>query len=338
MVTPQLKAHFESLGVPLIALDAGARWLVDELASGSGSDVELVLGGEPKPLNEGAGEPISGPKTEQRFATHIDRSTHPFIASHVVKGGAVLPAVSALELCARVAAAVQPGTVSRVRGLVVLKGIVLGGYEGSGDRFFVTAKKSHPGTVEVLLSGAPAKGKPGTPHYRATVELDATPSGVRPVPELGALTTQDDVVYDGYVLFHGPMLHAIEAVKGESTQGIEGTLASARSLGWSDPAAITDTALLDGALQLAVLWTKHAVGGASLPTAIGETTLHGSLPAAAHVRCVVVAKGHTESRASFDAYLVDPGGVLLATMTGVDVHVLPGSREEVAARRATARA
>ncbi|MFO0686605.1 MAG: SDR family NAD(P)-dependent oxidoreductase [Sandaracinus sp.] len=338
MVTPQLKAHFESLGVPLIALDAGARWLVDELASGSGSDVELVLGGEPKPLNEGAAAPGSGPKTEHRFATHIDRSTHPFIASHVVKGGAVLPAVSALELCARVATAVEAGTVSRVRGLAVLKGIVLAGYEGAGDRFFVTATRGEGGSVQVLLSSPPAKGKPGTPHYRATVELDPTPAGVRPVPELGSLTAQDDVVYDGYVLFHGPLLHAIEAVKGESAQGIEGTLASARSLGWSDPAAITDTALLDGALQLAVLWTKHAVGGASLPTAIGETTLHGSLPAAARVRCVVVAKGHTESRASFDAYLVDPSGVLLATMTGVDVHVLPGSREEVAARRATARA
>jgi hypothetical protein len=339
MVTPQLKARFQELGVPLIALDAGARWLVDELASGSGNDVELVLGGEPKPeaLLGGAA------KTVHRFAVHVDRHTHPFVASHVVKGGAVLPAVSAIETLARAAKALRPDlVVTSVRDVAVLKGIVLAGYEGAGDRFVVEAKGGIEGasvSLTLTLTSPGSSKMGGVPHYRATVDLAKTaPPAPKTVPDLGALAPVNDVVYDGFVLFHGPMLHAIEAVKGESQRGIEGTLSSAEVLGWTDAAAITDTALLDGALQLAVLWTKHVVGGASLPTAIGSCVLYGSLPAATKVRCVVTAKSHTDSRASFDVTIADERGVVIATLGGVDVHVLPGSREELASRRAPARA
>ena len=45
MVTPALRRHFESMGVELIDLDAGARMLVDELASPQVDQVEVVLGG-----------------------------------------------------------------------------------------------------------------------------------------------------------------------------------------------------------------------------------------------------------------------------------------------------
>jgi len=45
MVTPALMRHFESIGVELVALDVGARMLVDELASPQIDQVEVVLGG-----------------------------------------------------------------------------------------------------------------------------------------------------------------------------------------------------------------------------------------------------------------------------------------------------
>ncbi len=45
MVTPALMHHFESMGVELVALDVGARMLLDELASPQSDQVEVVLGG-----------------------------------------------------------------------------------------------------------------------------------------------------------------------------------------------------------------------------------------------------------------------------------------------------
>ena len=45
MVSPGLKAHFLSMGIELIPLDAGAKTLVAEIASPQRDDVEIVLGG-----------------------------------------------------------------------------------------------------------------------------------------------------------------------------------------------------------------------------------------------------------------------------------------------------
>ena len=45
MVSPGLKAHFLSMGIELIPLDAGAKMLVAEIASPQRDDVEIVLGG-----------------------------------------------------------------------------------------------------------------------------------------------------------------------------------------------------------------------------------------------------------------------------------------------------
>ncbi|NOX29922.1 MAG: SDR family NAD(P)-dependent oxidoreductase, partial [Actinobacteria bacterium] len=45
MVTPELKRHFESMGVTLIPLGAGATMFVDEIASAQTDQVEVVLGG-----------------------------------------------------------------------------------------------------------------------------------------------------------------------------------------------------------------------------------------------------------------------------------------------------
>jgi malonyl CoA-acyl carrier protein transacylase len=328
MVTPALKARFEQLGVPMISLAGGAKMLVDELASGSGDDVELVLGGEPKPEAL-----LGGPaKTTHHLAVHVDRHTHPFIASHVVKGNAVLPAVSAIEIFARAARALAPSLfVSAVRDVAVLKGVVLAGFAGEGDRFVVEAKETSNGRGKsfAMMLTSPK----GLPHYRAVVELAETESVAKSAPpDLGALTPIDDVVYDGFVLFHGPALHAISAVRGESAKGIEGSLVGRRALGWDAPGAETDTALLDGALQLAVLWTKHTVRGASLPTAIGSYVAHRGARTLEKARCVVMAKSHTADRASFDIALTDESGTLIAELRGVDVHVLPGSREELASR------
>src|SRR5690606_856481 len=129
--------HFRAMGVPLIPLDVGAQMLVDELADTSGS-VELVLGGEPKP---DALAPTAGAK-DRRFEVLVDRASFPMIDAHRVKGQAVLPAALALELFARAAQATRPELVlTSCEELRVLKGVVLEGYEGAGDRLGVDVKQ-----------------------------------------------------------------------------------------------------------------------------------------------------------------------------------------------------
>lgn len=47
MVTPALRGHFKTLGVPLIPLETGARMMMDELRQGPSVGVEVVIGGAP---------------------------------------------------------------------------------------------------------------------------------------------------------------------------------------------------------------------------------------------------------------------------------------------------
>jgi acyl carrier protein len=326
MVTPALKAHFEKLGVPLVSLAGGAQMMLDELSSLDDPEVQVVLGGEPKAealLSEGAGKRL------HVFDVRIDRLTHPFVASHVVKGAAVLPAVSALELFARAARALKPSlVVTAVRDLTVLKGIRLAGYEGAGDRFVVKAELVSNGSGATY--GMTLLSPDGTRHYAAKVEMHGMRSERGQAPaSLGALAAWKDAIYDGVVLFHGKDLHAVSAVEGENDRGIAGTLLASSELGWPTPEAVTDTALLDGAIQLAVLWAKHATGGAALPTSIGSLVLHGSAASLTSARCIATVKSHGKEKASFDLALLDAAGNVAIEMRALEVFVRPGSHAEV---------
>ncbi len=329
MVTPALKARFEKLGVPLISLVDGAQMLVNELGVGSGDEVELVLGGEPR-----AEALVSEPgksQGERAFEVVIDRVSHPFVESHVVKGTPVLPAMIALELLARAAGARSPGlVVSAVRELKVLRGVRLANYEGHGDRFLVStrtiANGSHA-TYECALIG-----EGGVKHYVAKVEME--PGLSHPTsesPAIGQLKPWSDIVY-GDVLFHGPMFHAIKGLEGESERGIAGTLIGRHELGWSDEGLwITDPALLDGGLQLAVLWTKHALGGASLPTSIGAYVPHAKAASKGPFRAIAQGRTKNRDQAVFDIVFADPKGAPVARLEAVEISVLPGSRQELEA-------
>jgi malonyl CoA-acyl carrier protein transacylase len=345
MVSPALKARFEKLGVRLIGLAEGARWMSEELAGFDLDDVEVVLGGEPKPealLAEAAG---AAPRTETLEA-RIAGTSHPFVDSHRVKGAPVLPAVTAMDLLLRAARALRPGdSIAELRDLSVLKGIRLAQYDGPagepgggvGDRFAVTCETRPDGTLALQLVGKTASGLP-VKHYAATVVLGGSPASPR-VEELGPLAEVRDTIYDGFVLFHGPLFQAIHAIDGESDRGIRGTLLGRDALGWApDAGAPTDGAILDGALQLAVHRTKHTHRGASLPTSIARYVPGPAARPSGEVRCSALARGAGPEKARFDIEMVDARGALVARMEGVEVFVLPGSREELARTGAPAEA
>lgn len=342
MVSPALKARFEALGVRLIGLREGAGWMCDELVHRDFDDVEIVLGGEPRPealLVEDDGSASAQRPT--RFEVRISGATHPFVDSHRVKGGPVLPAVTAIDLFMRAAQLARPGEpVSEIEDIKVLQGIRLGGYDGprgepatgAGDRFLVEVTTSANDSTRVaarLLSRTPT-GRTQK-HYAATLVFGSPRAASDRPLDPGPLALVRSDVYDGFVLFHGPLLRAIESVEGESDSGIRGTLVGRDVLGWRpDPAAPTDEALLDGALQLAVLHTKRTHRGASLPTAIARFVPGPAMRTRERVRCTVRARGADAERARYDVELVDARGLFVARFEGLEVVVLPGSREQLA--------
>ncbi len=322
MVTPALKAHFESMGVPLIPLDVGAKMLVDELVSGKLDQVELVLGG--KPVSKALAAVGNAP--EVAYDILVQHATHPYLSSHQVKGVPVVPVALALEWMARAAKACRPDLVfTTARDIRVLSGITLSHFDNGGDRLHITARQLSNGSGAVLA--VDLMGANGRKHYSATVEM-SEPGQTVPassVPSVGNLKKWDDKVY-GDVLFHGPDFQVIRELEGVSDSGIAAVMVGAKELGWAGEWQ-TDTALVDGGLQLALLWTKHATGGASLPTGVGSFHRYVSgLPTGA-VRCVLHGETKGKDKVTCHIAFLGGDGQMLAEMRGVDTHVLPGTRK-----------
>lgn len=105
MVTPALKAHFKSRGVPLIPLADGARWMLDDARQGEAVSSEVVLGGSP--------EGLAVPRAEASFEVLVSRATTPTFDSHRVNGAVVVPAVMVAEWFLRAARAHWVSTAAR---------------------------------------------------------------------------------------------------------------------------------------------------------------------------------------------------------------------------------
>ncbi len=335
MVSPQLKSHFESLGVPLIPLRVGAKMLIDEVAGSAPDQVELVLGGEPNPA---ALNPQSGGRSFE-VDVSIGKDTHPYLADHTLQGTPVVPVTLVIEWFLRAAKAFGPDLVLvRLLDLKVLRGIPLRTFEAHPEPLVVHCKQltnENGATLALELAGCD-----GAVYYRCTAELAAQ----REIPQAALVEKKDengtarglaleawgdDVVYDGDLLFHGPAFQAIQRIVGISEYGIVAELSGLREAGWTseldaaDSMWSTDPLVLDGGLQLALLWCKRALGGASLPTCVGEVRIWADAPFVGAIQCTLTGRQSKGSRSLSDLVFRDAAGNRLVELNGVETHLLP---------------
>ena len=326
MVTPSLKAHFQSMGVPLIPLDRGAAMLVAELLGGGGEAVEIVLGAAPAPqgLRRASGS------TEASMDLLVNATSHPYLADHSIEGTPVLPVVLAIEGFARLAAATRPDLdLVGCREIQVLKGIRLEGFNNGGDGFTLTCRQLKNGDGALLEMEL--KGSDGTLHYRtlADMETRAPEPTTFEAPDL-QLEAWTDEVY-GDPLFHGPEFQVIQSLDGVSQDGMAATLDGVSEKAWGKDPWCTDAAALDGGLQLALLWTDHVLGGRSLPTSVKAYHRYGNPITGGPVRCTLRGRVTGESRAACDLASTTESGELVAELLGVETHRLPGATKRAEA-------
>ncbi|TPW18655.1 MAG: polyketide synthase family protein, partial [Elusimicrobia bacterium] len=160
MVTPALRKIFEGEGVGLLPLREGGLHLVAELR---GTGVETVVTGSKLagPADRAvAKEPA---KLAVAFERTLDVAGHPFLASHVINGKAVLPLAMMAEWLAHAALHANPGLeFAGLDDLRVLKGVILDG---------------GPRTVRAAAGKAAKEGG----LYRVAVELQGD-NGLAPTP------------------------------------------------------------------------------------------------------------------------------------------------------------
>jgi hypothetical protein len=339
MVSADLQARFEALGVALIDLDSGARMFVDEL-SDAGANVELVLGGRPRPealLPSPEGRTLSLDVT-------VGRDSHPYLSDHSIRATPVVPVALAIEWFGRAARAFAPElSVAALRDVKVLRGIPLRDFESGRLHLVVhcrqvSASNDHALALELADSA-------GAVFYRCKadmVQVRAAHQGFTNgrshyLKDLELEAWGDRLVYDGEVLFHGPRFQMIRSIDGVSDRGISASLDGVADLDWhlgdaSNPLAArlaeaddwhTDPVAFDGGLQLALLWCKHKLGRASLPTSIAAVRTWNDGAASGPIHCTVIGRDSKGSRSLSDVVFRDGQGQVFAEFEGVETHLVP---------------
>ncbi len=356
MVTPALKRLFAEEGVGVVPLEGGAAWLADELSRARPGAVELVVLGTPPGAPRG-GDPASlvpyghraavvapatpaPPATQatqpaqpaQRlrtaFRSDLAVRTHPFLASHVMNGKAVLPVAVIVEWMAHAALHANPGLAFRgLADFAVFKGVVLDS-EPYGVRFDAGMAIGSNGE---LAAAVELRGDArDQPHARATVLLGPAPaspptghwSGEWAGGEgAGAYARGAQEAYR-QVLFHGPEFRGITAIEAIGPDGVIGRVKAARApAAWVQAplrdAWITDPLALDAAFQLLILWSVETLGAPCLPCRAAGYRQYGPFPSGG-TRVLARVTERKAGTATADVAFLDGENQLVAELIGAE--------------------
>ena len=281
MVTPALKKLFAQEGVEVIALHAGSRYLLQELATPPGGATEIVI------LGAHAAEPAEEVETPREniyvskaFDLDLSIEHFPFLKSHVIDKKAVLPLAMIVEWLGHGAIHNNPGL--RFHGfndLRVLKGVTLEAGQLHNLQV-MTGKAFKSGgfhVVPVELSGSSPSGQHFI-HARAKIVLaNRLPEGKAAFErqELPQYPHPMAEIYRPERLFHGVDFYALREVIGCASEGITALSRPAPLPGaWiSQPLRnswLADPLVLDASFQLMILWSFERYQAASLPVFAGR--------------------------------------------------------------------
>jgi acyl transferase domain-containing protein/NAD(P)-dependent dehydrogenase (short-subunit alcohol dehydrogenase family) len=301
MVTAPLKAMFASEGVGVIGLEEGGKFMAAELA-GSGKAVEVVVIGR-----------LPAPELKPAFERTLSLDEAPFLRSHVINGKAVLPFAVIVEWLAHAALHGNPGLKFHgLRNMRIYKGVRLGAEPIVLSVAAGKAAKNGEGFVaRAELRG---QGLHAAADVLLSQKLPAAPAPAAP-PAVSPYGRSLERAYSE-VLFHGPEMRAISAVKGVSDKGVlvDSAASPAPSAWLRSPLRdhwLADPMALDAAFQAMILWSREKFGAGSLPSFLGGYRQYAKFPAGgARVSCVVTRSG--EGLAAADIDFLDEGGALIA--------------------------
>jgi hypothetical protein len=256
----------------------------------------------------------------------VNARTHGFLSDHAPAGVPVLPLAMAMEWFAAAGHSRHPGRSTFLSDIRVLSRIALPDLAARGHRFTIagTGAEQDLGALDLRLissagpAGAALTSPAGAAHYQARL--------IAPFASPRAWSTPDPMgesftgpVYEAAELFHGPHFRVLQRVRGLSRRGAEARVAGVRAIGWPGGPWWTDPAAIDGALQAAVLWARHATGAATLPMSVDALRVHHAGPAPGTLRCLVHATSIAADQSRCDIALLDEDGEVRTELLGVSL-------------------
>ncbi len=333
MVTPALRKVFEAEGVGLIDIEAGANYLLDEIAQPGPVEV-VILGGDDASFVQSA--IVHQVSDNEDFHLTFDRiigvDEYPFLQSHVMNGKAVLPVAMMIEWLAHGAMHDNPGMQFHgIGNFRMFKGVTLSAGQ-QYDLQIMAGNVSQKGDAEVI----PMELRSGEVLHAAANVILKSDYETQPLANLKPV--EGDYPYSGkeiYAegrLFHGKALQGLKSISACSEAGITAkVMSSPKPAEWMRKpirsAWLTDPLILDSAFQMIILWSHQHNGSGSLPTAIENYRQFKRAFPKQGVNIVINVTEQTEHRARVAIEFLDEQGEIIALMDGYEC-VRDGSLNE----------
>jgi len=311
MVTPALKKHFANMRVPLIDMQDGARWFVDELRQAD--DVLLVLG-EGRQLSGAA----PAPSQPHEFTVLVSAQRQAYLLDHSIAGKVVLPVAQIIDWFVRAAQQLDgPLADISIEDFQVLSGIKVVAFTEQAFTVTVQLNKLAADHYTAVLLDARHKA-----CYRASIKRDdpaARPAQgfAQATSDLGPWPVDIHEAYGAQTLFHGPAFQVIHELGAMGNDGGVLQINSDADQAWWGAPFPACLALLDGCLQAAVLWGQCQLKQHSLPISIKRIHWFRQNQVQGVVDCHFAIHTH-HNRLRSDMRVLDPQGQVLLTLQGVE--------------------
>ena len=287
MVSPELQRHFESRGVGLIPIQAGADVFVEELTDGP--MVEVVVGAD-----TGLGDGLKLLDSSVRFPAALRQ----LLKGHTFKDNILVPMVTVLTLFRDFA--VRRGHDPSIKKCNVFNPLHLPEPETS------LQLKYDKGNLKLVdATGKPVYGAQAHPFSKEKVEM--------PLVEDWDKFVDRSQIYDDDVLFHTDAFQVLTEVAVSQSS-------AAASI--ETDHAYRELLELDGALQLALRWMDHCTGSPSLPMSI-ESIQWYSDQVVSQIR--LIGHGVRNNVGRCDLHLLSVDETLVVSIEGVNVVGLTGA-------------
>ncbi|MCX7419731.1 MAG: SDR family NAD(P)-dependent oxidoreductase [Planctomycetia bacterium] len=312
MVTPGLKAMFAQRGVSLIPLVGGGQVFANELLHPQDRHAEVVV-----VAGEAADSLGNSTAPKNALDLRVNRTRYPFLDSHCIEDVPVVPVVLAVEWFHRAAQSLNPGrAVIAIRDVKVLKGILLHDLD-RGQNLRIVSEPIDASTIQLELTDVR-----GVKHYRCIAELSGPLEQSEPQLNWSRMKNGKtwpwsvEHVYDQ--LFHGPDFHVIKSLDALGDEGGAATMQLSGRTTWPHGPWQTQPVVLDGAIQLALLWGVQSSGKTSIPMSVG--TYRGYIrPQETPMSCEVRLRHQSRHANHFDIRILSESNEVVAELENLEM-------------------
>ncbi|MFE3321772.1 KR domain-containing protein, partial [Nocardia sp. NPDC059195] len=316
MVTPTLREHFSARGIPLLAPAAGAAAFTAQFTTARREEPVLLVGAA-KALS--TGDPVVTPLRARRGILGL--TEEPVLAAHRIGEHIVLPATFGLGAMVHLIERTAAGLiVVGAREFQVLRGVVFDQPMAALDiELIPIAPVNGRAAVRATVFGD------SLPRFRAVLLLADGPDSAPHQHVPAGPGASAAPIYRDAVLFHGPALQGLRAIRAQSDDAL--VLECALPTEWVANGAyagrLHDPVLADLILQAPAVLGHRLLGTACLPLSVGSIDYHAPLPADDPFLVVVDNPRVAQMEATIDATALTLNGSVLQRFSDVTVLTTP---------------